>query len=95
MIPKRCLRIIYNDKKSSFAELLIKESSVSINTLIHKRNIGKLATEMFKFSKGLSPPLMDNIFKLTTENPYTLRQVSELLGQLLRLYNKELKVYHI
>lgn len=84
MIPKRCLRIIYNNKQSSFTELLIKESSVSINTLIHKRNIGKLAIEMFKFGKGLSPPLMDNIFKLTTENPYTLRQVSEFTRPIVK-----------
>ena len=31
---------------------------------------------MFKSYKGLSPPIMDNVFKLKTENPYSLRQVS-------------------
>ena len=73
MLHERCLRIIYNDKQSSFTELLNKDSSVSI----HIKNIQKLATEMFKSYKGLSPPIMDNVFKLRTENPYSLRQVSE------------------
>ena len=39
---ERCLRIIYNDKQSSFDELLNKDSSVSI----HIRNLQKLAIEM-------------------------------------------------
>ena len=34
-IHERCLRIIYNDKKSTFYELLEKDCSVSI----HKRNL--------------------------------------------------------
>ena len=73
MLHERCLRIIYNDKQSSFMELLNKDNSVSI----HMRNIQKLAIEMFKFRKGLSPPLMGNIFKLRTEIPYNLRNISE------------------
>ena len=73
MLHERCLRIIYNDKQSSFTELLKKDSSVSI----HIKNIQKLAIEMFKSYKGLSPPTMDNVFKLRTENPHRLRQVSE------------------
>ena len=32
---------------------------------------------MFRFYNGLSPPLINNIFKLKTENSYNLRQVSE------------------
>ena len=51
-LHERCLRIIYCDKQSSFEELLEKDSSVSI----HKRNIEILATEIYKVSKGMSPP---------------------------------------
>ena len=58
-ISLRCLRIIYNDKQLSFTELLNKDDSISI----HIRNIQKLAIEMFWFYNGLSPPLMNNIFK--------------------------------
>ena len=73
MLHERCLRIIYNDKQSSFTELLNKDSSVSI----HIKNIQKLAIEMFKSYKGLSAPIMDNAFNLRAENPYSLSQVSE------------------
>ena len=49
-LHKRCLRIIYNDKTSSFEILLEKDGSVSI----HNRNLQDLATEMFKISRGIS-----------------------------------------
>ena len=73
MLHERCLRLIYNDKQSSFTELMNKDNSVSI----HIRNIQRLAIEMFRFYNGLSPPLMNNIFKLKAENSYKLRQVFE------------------
>ena len=84
MLHERCLRIIYNDKQSSFTELLNKDSSVSI----HIRNIQRLAIEMFKFYNGLSPPLMNNTFKLREENPYNLRNVSEFSRPMIN------SVYH-
>ena len=84
MLHERCLRTIYNDKQSSFTELLNKGSSVSI----HIRNIQKLAIGMFRFYNRLSPPLMNNIFKLRAENPYNLRHVSEFCRLMVR------SVYH-
>ena len=84
MLHGRCLRIIYNDKKSSFTELLNKDTSVSI----HIRNIQRFQIEMFRFYKGLSLPLMNNIFKLKLENPYNLRQVSEFSRPMVK------SVYH-
>ena len=84
MLHERCLRIIYNDKQSSFTELLNKDSSVPI----HIRNIERLAIEMFKFYNGLSPPLMNNIFKLREENPYNLRHLSEFSRPMIN------SVYH-
>ena len=72
MLHERCLRIIYNGKQSSFTELLNKDNSVPF----HMTNIQRLALEMFRFYNGLSSPLMHNIFKLRTENPYNLRHVS-------------------
>ena len=41
-LHERCLRLLYNDKKSSFHDLLEKDSSISI----HHRNLRALATEM-------------------------------------------------
>ena len=84
MLHERCLGIIYNDKQSSVTELLNKDSSVSI----HIRNIQRLAIEMFKFYNGLSPPLMNDIFKLREENPYNLRHVSEFSRTMIN------SVYH-
>ena len=84
MLHERCVRIIYNDKQSPFTELLNKGNSVSI----HIRNIQRLATEMFRFYNGLSPPLMNNIFKLKAENSYSLRQVSEFSRRTVK------SVYH-
>ena len=55
---KRCLRLPYNDKTSSFEELLEKYSSVSI----HIRNVQILATEMFKVYRNMSPPTICKIF---------------------------------
>ena len=83
MLHERCLRIVYNDKQSSFTELLNKDSSVSI----HTRNIQRLAIEMFKFYKGLSPPLMANIFK-RKENHYILRNASDFSRPIVK------SVYH-
>ena len=54
--------------------LLIKVSSTSICI---RPGIQRLAVEMFRFYNGLSPPLSNNIFKLTAENSYNLRHVSE------------------
>ena len=57
-LDERCLRTIYNNKQSSFNELLEKDGSVSI----HERNLQVLATEMYKISNGLSTPLIKDIF---------------------------------
>ena len=51
-ICERCLRIIFNDKRSPFNAFLEKDGSPSI----HERNIDILATEMFSVSINLAPP---------------------------------------
>ena len=53
-LDERCLRLVCNDKKSSYEELLIKDSTVSI----HHKNIQTLATEMFKVKNELSPDII-------------------------------------
>ena len=71
-LHERCLRIIYG-KQSSFIKLLEKDNFVSI----HQRNLQILAIEMFKVSNGLSPVLMNDIFKLRGEKTYNLRKLSQ------------------
>ena len=72
-LHERCLRVIYNEKQSSFIKLLEKSNSVSM----HQRNLQILAIEMFKVSNGLSPVLMNDIFKLRGEKTYNLRKLSQ------------------
>ena len=59
-LHERCLRIIYNDKRSSFEELLVKDNSVSV----HHNNIHTLAIEMYKVVNGISPEIMNDVFKV-------------------------------
>ena len=57
-LHERVLRILYNDFKSSFKNLLGKDGTVSIQV----KNLQKLVTEMFKISKNFSVPLMSELF---------------------------------
>ena len=69
-LHERFLRIVYNDKKSNFNELLVKDGSVSI----HHQNLKKLVVEMFKVSRGLSPEIVNELFQFREQIPYQLRQ---------------------
>ena len=57
-LHERCLRLIYNDKRSSYDELLINNGAVSI----HHRNIQRLAAEMFKVKNKISPGIIGDIY---------------------------------
>ena len=63
---ERTLRIIYQDRISTFQELLNKDNSVSI----HHRNLEGLETEMFKIHRGLSPDILREtfVFKISLYN---------------------------
>ena len=77
-LQEGCLRIVYNDKKSNFNELLVKDGSISN----HHQNFQKLAVEMFKVSRGLSPEIVNELFHFREQISYELRQkasVSNLL----------------
>ena len=63
-LHERCLRLTYNDKKSSFEQLLETDSSVSA----HDRNLRALATEMYKIYYGILPTIMNEIFTLRHQN---------------------------
>ena len=79
-LHEKCLRIIYNYKRSSFNALLEKDGSVSI----HEKNIKILATEMFKVSKNLAPPQMHEIIKLKGQPHYNLRYNSLVFRPLVK-----------
>ena len=69
-LHERCLRIIYEDKTSTFEQLLEKDSPVSINT----RNLCFLAVEMFKVIKGFVPTIINDLFPLKVMNKCNLRR---------------------
>ena len=58
---------------SSYDEFLSKQDLVNI----HVRNIQQLMIEIFKCLKGLSPPIMNDIFRLRNI-PYTIRNPRDL-----------------
>ena len=74
-LHERCLRIIYNDKTSTFKKLLEKDNPVSI----HYSNIQALAIEMYKVANGMSPEIMNEIFQLREKSHYNLRYTSEFI----------------
>ena len=83
-LPERCLRLIYNDKKSSYEELLTKDDSVSL----HHRNIQALATEFYKIKIGLLPELCTETFALETESHYNLRWCNDFrIPSILTVYH--------
>ena len=74
-LHERYLRVIYDDKTSSFEQLLENDNSVSI----HHRNIRTLAIEMYKVTNGLSPEIMNYIFIIREESRYNLRYTSPFI----------------
>ena len=64
---ERVLRITFDDRSSSFEDLLEKDNLVSI----HHRNIQALATEMFKVKNNVALEIMKELFAPKT-SPYDL-----------------------
>ena len=65
-LHKRCLRLIY-DTRSSFEELLRKDSSVSV----HNRNLRALVTEIYKICQDILG-IINQIFTLKNQNQRNL-----------------------
>ena len=68
-LHERFLRLIYNEKRSTFEQLLDKDSSVPI----HIRNLQTVAIEMCKVVNGRSIYITNVIFKSLDDGRYKLR----------------------
>ena len=68
-LHERYHRIAYNDKLSSFQNLIDQDSSVSVQT----SNLQTLAIEMYKVSKGIAPKIFADIFSCNSRANYDLR----------------------
>ena len=71
-LHEKCLCLIYNDKKSSFEDLLGKDGFVSL----HHRNLRTFAIELFKVFKGLSPVTFAEAFPVKQQSQYNMRNYS-------------------
>ena len=57
-LHERALRLVYDDRQSTFEELLNIDKSVTI----HHRNLQVLATELYKVHHRLAPERLNIIF---------------------------------
>ena len=73
-IQERALRIIYNDYKLIFKELLEWDHSFTI----HERNIQYFAIEAYKVKDGLSPIILNDVFQFVKNSTYELRSGNHL-----------------
>ena len=75
-IHHRALRIVYQDKKSSFKELL-QDKSVSA----HMRNLQYSATEIFKIKNCLCPIIVNEVLNFQKTERYNLRSGIHLVSR--------------
>ena len=71
------LRIVDQDKQSSFEELLQKDNSV----FVYMKNLQYLATEIFKVKKGLPPIIMNQVFNFQENESCNLRSGTHLASR--------------
>ena len=78
-IHELALRIVYNDYKSNFKELLERDHSFTI----HEINIQYLTIEPYKVQNGLSPVIMNDVFQFDKNSAYQLRSSNHIAPYLI------------
>ena len=74
---EKALRIVYSDFKANLDELSEKDQCFSID----HRNIQTLAVEIFKFLKGQSPTIINEVFQIKLSAPYFPRNKNEFYSR--------------
>ena len=67
-ILERALRMVYNDYKSNFKELLEPDHSFTF----HERSIQYLPIKAYKVKNGLSPVILNDVFQFGKNSAYEL-----------------------
>ena len=73
-LHERCLRLIYNHKRSSLEDLLEKSDSIPI----HHKNLQALAIEMFKVHTKISLEIMQ-VFQVKEQGNYNLQNQTDFV----------------
>ena len=85
----RCLGNIHNDKCSTSEELREKKKDNSVT--MHLQNMRFLANEIFKVIKGISPPIVNELFNPNVENIHNLRNISDFSLPIVKIVFSGLK----
>ena len=80
-IQERALRIVYNDKISTYYELLDKGDFLSVTML----RIKCLAVEMYRCVRGLNPEYLNDMYAIK-ECEYALRDCSRIQQSKFKTY---------
>ena len=86
---ERALRIVNSDRFSSFEELYSKNKFLTV----HQRNLQIIPTEMYKILTGLSPDIMQDIFK-TKSNYYNTRNRPRFSSRNIKTVRYELQTIY-
>ena len=88
-IQERALRIVYNDKISTYYELLDKKDFLSVTVLRIKcltmLRIKCLAVEMYRCVRGLNPEYLNDMYAIK-ECEYALRDCSRIQQSKFKTY---------
>ena len=87
VLQERCPRLIYNDSRSYFVNLLEKDNSVSI----HHKNLEALAIEMSKVRNKTSPEIIQEVFLVKEQGNYNLRNQSDFVIPQVKSVNYDLE----
>ena len=76
-IHERAFRTVYYDYNSSSYELLDKNDTFTI----HQENVQNLGIEIYKYLLGLSPAILNEVFKVNETIPYDLKMRDDLYAR--------------
>ena len=90
-LHERCLRLIFNDKRSSFEDLLEKDNSISI----HHENLQALAIKMFKVHTKICLEITQEVFLVKEQGIYNLQNQADFVISRVKSVNYGLETIRV